>query len=516
MDLIIIEDYVEKVYGFSINHTYSYEEADELSQEILFTAVKELPKLRNENKFEPWLWGIANNVLKVFRRNMGKRRAEYSYDVLDDIKYDDEFLNDIENEELYDFLRIKIAMLSEIYRDTIIFYYYDGLSIKEISEKMQTSEGTISWRLSEARKKLKKEYESINETILRPVKMNIDIYGSGNYGFCNIPFPSVYINDLISQNILYYCYEEAKSVQELANLCGIPAYYVEERLENLVNRNAVIKLQKGKYKTDFIIWTDDYSIYCENNIEKELLPIADKLIQALKKLAKEVDKISFYKAEKTQTELFYLYGVMAFDYLSRHFCDLKYPEIKPNYDGYKWRYIASMESGTYHRAGIGIQGSRNLESRGTFSHYTYKFADFIFRKMMPDDYINVCEDILLKKKTDDEYSAAKAICEGYIIRNENGELLLTIPAFTKDQKTKLDSLVIKYMSELMPEYSEIVNNFADKYKKLFPKHLSEDADRMIQGLFFGFYEYIVLYGQKKGLIESPAPGSICDVLIQYK
>ena len=65
-----IESYVEKVYGYAINHTCSREEADELAQEILFTAVRERPKLRDENKFEPWLWGVAGNVTISFRRSI--------------------------------------------------------------------------------------------------------------------------------------------------------------------------------------------------------------------------------------------------------------------------------------------------------------------------------------------------------------------------------------------------------------------------------------------------------------
>ena len=55
----IIENYIEKVYGYAINHTYSRDEADELSQEILFTAIRELPKLteitmENANRFQAY------------------------------------------------------------------------------------------------------------------------------------------------------------------------------------------------------------------------------------------------------------------------------------------------------------------------------------------------------------------------------------------------------------------------------------------------------------------------------
>lgn len=43
-----IEDYVEKVYKYAAHHTYSRNEADELSQEILYTVIRELPKLRDD------------------------------------------------------------------------------------------------------------------------------------------------------------------------------------------------------------------------------------------------------------------------------------------------------------------------------------------------------------------------------------------------------------------------------------------------------------------------------------
>ena len=53
MEMQILTRYTEKIYAYAINHTYSREEADELSQEILFTAVQQLPKLRDDSRFEP-------------------------------------------------------------------------------------------------------------------------------------------------------------------------------------------------------------------------------------------------------------------------------------------------------------------------------------------------------------------------------------------------------------------------------------------------------------------------------
>ena len=520
MEHAIIESYIEKVYGYAVNRTYSREEADELAQEILFTAVRELPRLREESRFEPWLWGIADNVTKSFRRNMGKQRAMYSYgcalsfDALEHLSCEDEHFED--REEIYDSLRTKIAMLSRIYRDIIVLYYYDGLSTKAISEKLDIPEGTVRWRLTEARRKLRKEFDDMNETALRPVRMKVDIYGNGNYDGIKVPFPSVYVNDALSQNILYYCYEQPNGVENLAKACGVPAYYIEERVENLLKREAVKEVSKGRYQTDFIIWSDKHGIYCEENAEKALMPMMDKLLGALGGISRETAGIDFYKAEKSEEDLFYLYGAMAFSYASEHYCRLPYPQIPKNYDGYEWRYIGSMETGRHHRTGISIQQCNNLGSRGGCSHTVYGMSGMGFRPMMYDYCVNVCEDILIRGSTQDIDSAAEAIRDGYIVKRQDGSFFITVPFFTREQKEEFDAIADRYLVPLMPEYSEIVEKFIAGYKKLFPRHLNDDVDRMCQNMFRGMYAAIVEYAQRTEAIRRPSPGCCCDVLIQFK
>ena len=205
-------------------------------------------------------------------------------------------------------------MLSELYRNIIILYYYDGLSVKEISEKLNIPEGTVSWRLSAGRKKLRKEFDDMNETALRPVRMKLSIYGNGDYDGKRKPFPAVYIDDALSQNILYYSYEKPRTIEELAKLCGVPAYYIEDKISRLLRYEAMAEAVKGKYQTDFVIISDKHGIYCEENAEKTLMPVMEELIAALKEISGQAMKIDFYKAEKSEEDLFYLFGALAFSY----------------------------------------------------------------------------------------------------------------------------------------------------------------------------------------------------------
>lgn len=515
MDISMIENYIEKIYGYAVNNTFNREEADELSQEILFTVVREFSNLQNVSSFEPWLWGIAKNVARSYRRHKGKERAIYSFDVLDTLVYEETEEDD--DEELYDFLRTKIAMLSAIYRDITIFYYYDNLSTKQISERLGIPEGTVTWRLSEARRKLKKECKTMNETALRPKKMHLDIYGNGNYDGKTISFPSEFIDDSLSQNILYYCYDDAMTIEELAKYCGVPAYYIEERVNNLIKREAMIEQVKGKYRTDFLIWSDKYGIYCEENAEKALMPIMDKLIAAIDDIALDASKIDFYKAEKSDHDLWYLYGIMAFAYISRKYCTLPYPQFKVKYDGFAWCYLGNIETGKHHRIGIGTQHSANMGSRGSCSHTAYNgISGISFRPMMYDNYINVCADILYNGKTEDIDSLANAIKDGYIVKRDDNSLFVTTPAFTIAQNRAFEEIVDKHSAPLIPEYSNAVNNFVSGYKKLFPKHLADDADRMCRGMFMGMFSVVVDYAQRTGKTALPTKGSVLDVIIQFK
>ncbi len=505
--------YVKRIYAYAARRTYTREEADELAQEILFTAVKSAETLRDDSKFEAWLFGLADNVTKSFRRNAARRKAMYSYDAMESLSYEDAYFDG----EEFEILREKIARMSGMYRDIIVYHYYDGLSTKQISELLSLPEGTVKWRLGEARRKLKKELNQMNETALRPVKINIGIYGNGNYDGKLVPFPSDYISDALSQNILYYCYDKARTVEEISGFCGVPAYYVEDRMENLLRREAVIMESKGRYRTDFIILSDKHASFLENNAERVLMPMMDRLVSALKEISAQAQRIDFYRAGKSEQDLFYLYGMMAFSYASVKYSSLPNPPFEKSYDGYSWRYLGNMETGTHKCFRIGTQHSANLGNGGCVNHTSFSgIPNTGFRPMMKDYMINVCAEILLKGEAQNRQHAAEAISEGYIVKMPEGELMVRTPFFNKEQREAFDKISDKYLFPLMAEYNQAVEALASEYRDLFPKHLHADAERMCHHLFNGMYSVIIDYAQRNRLIDMPSKDCFVDVLVEYR
>jgi RNA polymerase sigma factor (sigma-70 family) len=517
----ILTAYIERIYGYSIKNTFSRDEADELSQEILFTVIKQFATLSDKEKFEPWMWGIAGNVTKVFKRKQGRQRAMYSYDSHESLEklllHTDEY--SFINEEIYGQMRTKIAQLSKIYRDIIVLHYYDNLSCRQIAEKLNIPEGTVTWRLSEGRRKLKEEYINMNTTVsaLKPVSLNIGIHGNGNYNGKDRPFPGTLIDDALSQNILYNCYYEAKTVEDLSKLCGVPAFYIEDAANRLIKREALTEPVKGKYQTDFLIYGDEQAEYAEkaSGIIDE---IVDEFCGTLKEFTEAILKLNIYTAEKPVNELHYLFGILIMEYLNGKYNPLKSVPYKVKYDGNEWKYMGHIE-GAKKNPGMGIQKSLNLGSEGGCAHYVYNFAGFAHRPMMYDVQINVCEKIFFKQDLSEKEKelSANLIKDGQLKRRSDDEIAVDIPFFTIEQKKEFDVLADKYFANIAPKIADVVKRYTDGYIKLFPKHLKEDAEQAMYFFFIGgFYANMVMIAQDKNLLDKPSPNNCCDVIVQFK
>ena len=508
MDKMILADYVDRVYGWSVRHTFSCDEADELSQEILLTALRKLPGLRDDSRFEPWLWSIARNTERAFRRSRGQARSLVSIDMIPEMP--DSPDDSAEIEETESMLRLNVSRLSAIYREIIILYYFDCLSTKTIAERLGMPEGTVTWRLSEARRKIKKECENMEETALRPVKMRIDIYGSGCFQVGAV-MPEELISDALSQNILWQAYERPLSVEELSSRCGVPAFYIEDSLANLKKRGAVIEPSRGRFLTDFVIMSDKHGLWLEENAPRAVEPLAGEISAALTRLSADMKSVGFYRAGKSELELSYLYGAMAFSYLNTKYCKLPYPEIPDSYDGNNWRYMGHTEKEHPVRQ-LGCQNNSNNASGGHFSGSQYNFAGFGWRGMITDCELNVCED-LLGGSTEDKANLASCVRDGFV--SDDGQHRLLIPAFRREEYEKFCTFVEKEFTDIVPAWDSVIVKLAADYAKLFPKHLADDAARLSRYFWFSMFAEVCREWQESGRIERPAAGSFCDVMIEW-
>lgn len=356
----------------------------------------------------------------------------------------------------------------------------------------------------------------MKESALRPVELAIRISGSGEYNGTTTPFPYTYINDALSQNILYQCYEQSRTVEELAGICGVPAYYVEDRIDNLLKREAVTEPVKGKYRTEFMIYSEKVNEYCMRAADV-FEPVVENFVKAMRVLADRVEELGIYTAGKSKEELVYLYGMMAMEHLSKTYNPVEWKEHPVRYDGGRWSYHAHLLN--YHKypmRSLGREQCGNRGNEGSYSHTSYHFGNFTYREMMWANQVNVCEAILNGDEVTDTEAAASAIEAGYIIRRD-GKLTVAVPAFTKEQYDRFTKLVEETFTNVIGVYTEAVRKYVTGYKKLFPAHLEEHVDRACNYRFLTSYAVDIYdLATAQGLLMPPTEGSVCDVLVQYR
>ena len=147
----------------------------DVMQDTYITALTHLQQLENPERITAWLNTIAVNKCRQF---LGKRMPVQldeaaSTDLLEE---NDNFLPEsyvLNAEKRKIILNIMQEELSAVQYQTIIMYYFDGMSTSEIAACMECPEGTVSYRLSAARGKIKEGVQRYENT------SGVKLYSSG-------------------------------------------------------------------------------------------------------------------------------------------------------------------------------------------------------------------------------------------------------------------------------------------------------------------------------------------------
>lgn len=137
------------------------ENAKDIMQETYITAFLKLDTLKDEEKFCGWLTAIATNKSK----NKLKGKVEYQIDdeVLiaetetDELMLPEEYINKAEKRKVL--LQIIEDTLSFNQYQVVLMFYFNELSIAEIAQGLEISEGTVKSRLNSSRAKMKTAIE---------------------------------------------------------------------------------------------------------------------------------------------------------------------------------------------------------------------------------------------------------------------------------------------------------------------------------------------------------------------
>ncbi|MDF2670230.1 MAG: polymerase ECF-type sigma factor [Paenibacillus sp.] len=131
--------------------------AEEAVQDTFITAFHKIDQLQDAAKLKSWLTRITINRCRMKQRTWDWRhlfpfaRIEPEHNEAEEMLPDDYLLKEWRNAKLSD----AIHKLKYSYREAIILYYYNELSIQEIVESTGANVNTVKARLARGRAQLK-------------------------------------------------------------------------------------------------------------------------------------------------------------------------------------------------------------------------------------------------------------------------------------------------------------------------------------------------------------------------
>ncbi len=156
-------DEMMSLYGQDILQlVYSYVKdavvAEDLTQEIFIKCYKALPTYNQQSNIRTWLWRIAINHCKDYRKSWYFRKvstAEEEQEWTSSDNVEEEVIQQDEDRQL----AVAVMELPIQYRELIYLHYFQEMKLKEISEITGVKLGTVKTRLRQAKRRLKTYWE---------------------------------------------------------------------------------------------------------------------------------------------------------------------------------------------------------------------------------------------------------------------------------------------------------------------------------------------------------------------
>ena len=158
----IVKRYDKRLFNTIYWMVGDYEEAQDITQETFLLIQKALPKFRGESEIFTWIYRIAINQCKRFRRkqtlrkffSLDEKRREVESSWKEDSGVDKNPEKGVEWSEMSELLRKKVSSLPEYYKEPLILRYFHGLSYEEIGKILNIPLGTVRSRLARGRRVL--------------------------------------------------------------------------------------------------------------------------------------------------------------------------------------------------------------------------------------------------------------------------------------------------------------------------------------------------------------------------
>lgn len=154
----VYDKYALKIINLAYTYLKDYQKSEDICHDTFVQLIKSNPDLEGEN-LKAWLYRVAINKCKDYFKSSWFKTLQTNNENIDDtVYYEQEY-----NQE-YEYIRNLLDKLPQKFKDVIVLYYFENLSINQIAEVLNISIGTVSSRIHRGKQKMANLYRGdLNE-----------------------------------------------------------------------------------------------------------------------------------------------------------------------------------------------------------------------------------------------------------------------------------------------------------------------------------------------------------------
>ncbi|MBP3568053.1 MAG: RNA polymerase sigma factor [Lachnospiraceae bacterium] len=507
---LIDQELLDKLFGFCYPRTRDSREAEELCSDIVFALIKAAQLEGEIGELYAFIWRIARNVYADFSEKK-QRASERNYagnpeeellfvEAADTVETLVE-ASLAEEEDAYQLKRIyrQISFLTRAYREVMIAFYLEGLSIKDIAAIYGVKETTIKQRLFSARNLIRQEIEekgtgegAMNGKENKPVAFQTIDYEIWGAGMPTTGDPREVCTRQLSKQVVWLCKNKPRTAKQISGELNLPMLYAEEELEIQVqgekgNYGLLKKLPDGRYINNFVLFDAKEMEELWQVYLKRIPVICEKTIAYVEK-NKEAYLNFPYWNKKVDLNLVLWQHVSTMNFILKELVGNRLEKD----------YFSTVETGKRPFTCFGYRKEPDTKSWGggfdqscgeNICGYSRVIAENIYvakvqkhfhcgPEAMMDTKLQLAIRAVKGLETAslseaEQEQAAKAIAEGYLYRD--GEMLYTkILVCSYDDWMNLTKLNDGLIKEYQPEVELIAKEMAELIRKYVPEHILGD------------------------------------------
>ncbi len=157
----IYNKYCHKLHGFVLRYLKQEEDAEEIVQEVFVKIWESRHRINAYSSFEAYLFTIAYNaIISLLRKRVSEAKSREYLKSLQQIVQAESVIDELQYKKLTQEVKALLEQITPRQKEIFILSREEGLTHKEIAEKLSISENTVKNHLVTALKYLRSHIDN--------------------------------------------------------------------------------------------------------------------------------------------------------------------------------------------------------------------------------------------------------------------------------------------------------------------------------------------------------------------